>query len=59
MTTVELLEQTIQDFIDECADHEQCGDCPCAEFCSRFDYGADLIPPAAWSIQEKYKGVPC
>lgn len=59
MTTVESLEQTIQDFIDECLEHEQCEECPCMEFCSRFDYGENIVPPASWSIQERYKGVPC
>ena len=60
-TTVDSLEQTIQDYIDECAAHEQCVECPCIEFCSRFDYsdGNAAVAPAFWYIRGRYKGIPC
>lgn len=59
ITTVDSLEQAIQDFIDECSEHENCEECPCMEFCSRFDYGDAMIAPEFWHIREKYRGVPC
>ena len=45
MTTVDQLEQTIQDFIDECGKHDDCVECPCLDFCLRLKCG-----PRAWPL---------
>ena len=59
MTTVETLEQTIQDFIDECNAHDDCVECPCFDFCSRFEFGDYALTPGEWSIEKVSGALPC
>ena len=60
MTTLEGLEQTIQDFIDECSEHDDCTECPCLDFCLRFKCGPRALPcPCEWKIEKVEGSIPC
>ena len=59
MTTIDQLEQTIQDFIDECNEHEECGECPCFDLCSRLKFGGYDLVPGKWTIEKVSGEVPC
>lgn len=60
MTTLENLEQTIQDYINECSKHDDCVECPCLDFCLRFKCGTHAFPcPDEWEIKKVEGIIPC
>lgn len=60
MTTIDQLEQTIQDFIDECDEHDDCDEFPCLDFCLRLKCGSCGLPcPDEWKIEKVSGEVPC
>ena len=58
MTTPEQLEATLQDFINECARHEEsCDDCIYRLFCCRF-YTPQCDCPSEWTIYDEANPMP-
>lgn len=60
MITLENLEKTIQDYIDECGEHDDCVECPYLDFCLRFKCGTRAFPyPCEWKIEKVEGNIPC